>query len=67
MLFVTISIIFYKVFIKLFASYSGLLQAEKDTANAHPASLAIEHSRCIFSTDNDFSRFKSLRWKNPLL
>ncbi len=35
--------------------------------DAHLANLAIEHSGCIFSTDNDFGRFKSLHWKNPLL
>jgi predicted nucleic acid-binding protein len=30
------------------------------------ASLAIEHPAVLYSTDNDFSRFGGLRWKNPL-
>lgn len=36
------------------------------TSDAHLAALAIEHSGCLYSTDIDFSRFSSLRWKNPL-
>ncbi|MBA7642851.1 Ribonuclease VapC37 [subsurface metagenome] len=36
------------------------------TSDAHLAALAIEHAACLYSTDNDFSRFRSLRWKNPL-
>ncbi len=36
------------------------------TSDAHLAALAIEHSGRLYSTDNDFSRFKTLRCKNPL-
>ena len=36
------------------------------TSDAHLAALAIEHGARLFSTDNDFSRFKSLRWTNPI-
>jgi len=36
------------------------------TSDAHLAALAIEHGARLYSTDNDFSRFKSLRWSNPL-
>ena len=36
------------------------------TSDAHLAALAIEHGARLYSTDNDFSRFKSLRWTNPI-
>jgi toxin-antitoxin system PIN domain toxin len=36
------------------------------TSDAHLAALAIEHGARLFSTDNDFSRFPSLRWANPI-
>ncbi len=36
------------------------------TSDAHLAALAIGHGARLYSTDNDFSRFKSLRWKNPI-
>jgi len=36
------------------------------TSDAHLAALAIEHGARIYSTDNDFSRFQSLRWTNPI-
>jgi len=36
------------------------------TSDAHLAALAIEYGARLFSTDNDFSRFKSLRWTNPI-
>ena len=36
------------------------------TADAHLAALAIEHGATLCSADNDFSRFKNLRWSNPL-
>jgi toxin-antitoxin system PIN domain toxin len=36
------------------------------TSDAHLAALAIEYGARLFSTDNDFSRFQSLRWTNPL-
>jgi predicted nucleic acid-binding protein len=36
------------------------------TSDAHLAALAIEHGARLYSTDNDSSRFKSLRWTNPI-
>lgn len=36
------------------------------TSDAHIAALAIEHGARLYSTDNDFSRFQSLRWTNPI-
>jgi toxin-antitoxin system PIN domain toxin len=36
------------------------------TSDAHLAALAIENGARLYSTDNDFSRFHSLRWTNPL-
>jgi toxin-antitoxin system PIN domain toxin len=36
------------------------------TSDAHLAALAIEHGAELCSTDNDFSRFGRLRWRNPL-
>ena len=36
------------------------------TSDAHLAALAIEHGARLYSTDNDFSRFQSLRWINPI-
>ena len=35
-------------------------------SDAHIAALAIEHSCELQTTDVDFSRFRGLRWKNPL-
>jgi len=35
-------------------------------SDAHLAALAIEHGSVLFSTDRDFSRFPSLKWKNPI-
>lgn len=34
--------------------------------DAHLAALAVEHGCELVSTDADFARFSSLRWKNPL-
>ena|SRR3972149_12097890 len=34
--------------------------------DAHVAALAISHGATLVSCDNDFSRFKGLRWENPL-
>lgn len=45
---------------------SPLSTAGNLTSDAHLAALAIEHSGCIYSTDNDFGRFRGLRWKNPI-
>jgi toxin-antitoxin system PIN domain toxin len=36
------------------------------TSDAHLAALAIEHGAELCSRDADFSRFKGLRWSNPL-
>ena len=36
------------------------------TTDAHLAALAIEYDATLYSTDSDFSRFASLRVKNPL-
>jgi predicted nucleic acid-binding protein len=30
------------------------------------AALAIEHGATLYSTDRDFARFSSLKWRNPL-
>lgn len=35
-------------------------------SDAHLAALAIEHGAELCTCDMDFSRFPSLRWKNPL-
>lgn len=35
------------------------------TTDAHLAALAISHGAVLVSYDNDFSRFKSLRWESP--
>jgi uncharacterized protein len=36
------------------------------TADAHLAAVAIEHGAELCSADNDFARFRALRWRNPL-
>jgi toxin-antitoxin system PIN domain toxin len=36
------------------------------TNDAHLAALAIEHGAELCSSDNDFSRFEGVRWRNPL-
>ncbi len=36
------------------------------TTDADLAALAIENGAVLFSTDGDFSRFRGLRWMNPL-
>jgi hypothetical protein len=45
---------------------SSLGTAANLTSDAHLAALTIEHGARLYSTDNDFSRFQSLRWTNPL-
>jgi len=35
-------------------------------SDAHLAAIAIEHGLVLASNDSDFSRFKGLRWENPL-
>ena len=36
------------------------------TSDAHLAALAIEHGAVLCSSDSDFARFRSLKWRNPL-
>jgi uncharacterized protein len=36
------------------------------TTDAHIAALTIEHGGTLYSSDSDFSRFRSLDWINPL-
>jgi toxin-antitoxin system PIN domain toxin len=36
------------------------------TSDAHLAALAIEYRAELCSSDTDFGRFPSLRWRNPL-
>lgn len=36
------------------------------TTDAHLAAIAISHGATLISCDSDFSRFKSIRWFNPL-
>ena len=36
------------------------------TTDAHLAALSLEHHARIATTDNDFARFKGVRWFNPL-
>lgn len=36
------------------------------TTDAHLATLAISHGAVLVSCDNDFARFKGLRWENPI-
>lgn len=36
------------------------------TTDAHLAALAIEHGATLYSADVDFSRFRGLRWVDPL-
>jgi uncharacterized protein len=36
------------------------------TSDAHLAALAVEHGAELCSCDNDFARFRGLRWTDPL-
>jgi hypothetical protein len=49
---------------------ASLLDAPGMQANlvpdAHLAALAIEHGLTLCSTDGDFGRFPTLRWRDPL-
>lgn len=55
---------------KFSAIFLGLLDeagtAGNLTTDAYLAALAIEHQAELHSNDADFSRFKGLRWRNPL-
>lgn len=50
--------------------FQQMLEEGNATANlvpdAHLAALAVEHNAELQSTDTGFSRFRRLRWKNPL-
>ncbi len=35
-------------------------------SDAHLAALAVEHNCVLHSTDADFSRFRGLKWRNPI-
>ncbi len=53
------------------AIFGSLLESAKvRDANllpdVHLAALAVEHGLEVNSTDSDFARFTSVRWKNPL-
>lgn len=48
---------------------AGLLAEESRSdlaADAHRATLAIEHGLTVCSSDGDFARFRGVRWENPL-
>jgi len=55
---------------KFSAIFLGLLdeagRAGNLTTDAYLAALAIEHQAELHSNDPDFSRFKGLRWRNPM-
>lgn len=35
-------------------------------SDAHLAALAVEHNGVLYSTDAGFSRFRGLKWRNPI-
>ena len=51
--------------------FQRMLREGKATGNlvsdAHLAALAVEHNCALYSTDADFSRFRGLKWKNPMV
>jgi hypothetical protein len=55
---------------KFSAIFLGLLDeagtAGNLTTDAYLAALAVEHQAELQSNDSDFSRFKGLRWRNPM-
>jgi toxin-antitoxin system PIN domain toxin len=50
----------------LFGFLEALGAAGNLTTDAHLAALAIEHQAELHSTDADFTRFRGLRWVNPV-
>ena len=50
----------------LFGLLEALGTAGNLTTDAHLAALAIEHQAELCSNDADFSRFRGLRWTDPL-
>ncbi|MEE8584785.1 MAG: type II toxin-antitoxin system VapC family toxin [Acidobacteriota bacterium] len=53
-------------FERLSQAFEQLGTAGNLTTDAHLATLAMERGYILYSTDTDFSRFKGLRWVNPL-
>ena len=55
---------------KFYGVFLGLLDetgtAGNLTTDAYLAALAIEHQAELHSNDLDFSRFRGLRWRNPI-
>lgn len=53
------------------ALFQQLLRGGKAVGNlvsdAHLAALAVEHNCVLHSTDADFSRFRGLKWRNPIV
>ena len=53
------------------AIFQRMLREGKAAGNlvsdAHLAALAVEHNCALYSTDADFSRFRGLKWKNPMV
>jgi uncharacterized protein len=50
--------------LKMLIHHSGT--AGNLTTDAHLAALALTHDAVLVSCDTDFTRFKGLRWENPL-
>lgn len=52
------------------ALFQQMLRGGKAVGNlvsdAHLAALAVEHNCVLHSTDADFSRFRGLKWRNPI-
>jgi toxin-antitoxin system PIN domain toxin len=50
--------------------FQQMLRSGKAAGNlvcdAHLAALAVEHNCVLQSTDSDFSRFRGLKWRNPI-
>ena len=53
------------------AVFQRMLRAGNATANlvsdAHLAALAVEHNCTLASSDMDFTRFRGLKWRNPIV
>ncbi|MDA0349951.1 MAG: type II toxin-antitoxin system VapC family toxin [Verrucomicrobia bacterium] len=54
---------FWSILQKLLVESQAVANLSSD---AYLAALAIDHDCELCSTDADFSRFKGLRWRNPL-
>jgi uncharacterized protein len=52
--------------VQILASLLPLAATHLLAADAYLATLAIEHSLTLDSTDGDFARLPGLRWANPL-